>query len=82
MKPKKLLFFIFLLLEPVSNLAFPDSPDSGSDSIAEASVSVGLYLTSMAGKELGVSQLKTFFQNSEDQVVSQPGEFYKPFYNN
>ena len=70
MKPNRLLFVAIVLLGSVSSLTFPET-DSGSDSIAEASVSVGLYLTSMAGKEIGVSQLQHFFQDAE---VSKPGK--------
>ena len=49
----------------VMPLTYPDH-DIGGDPVAEGSVSVGLYLTTMSAKELGVQQLRRFLAEVDD----------------
>ena len=82
MKPKWLfLLFHWALLGLASALTFPplDSVEGG-DSISKVSVSVGLYLTSMAKNQLGVPQLKELFKVQDIKDTPDPGTKERYFY--
>ena len=50
--------------------------DGDGESVAEAAVSVGLYLTAMAGKELGVDQLQAQFAKTQQELKNEtPGKY-------
>ncbi len=56
-----------------SGLTFPPVNSEESDSISKVSVSVGLYLTSMAKNQLGVPQLKELFKDQDSDNTPKPG---------
>jgi hypothetical protein len=74
MKPKWLfLLFHWALTGLASGLTFPPLDSVEGDSISEVSVSVGLYLTSMAKNQLGVPQLKELFKTQDDEDTPKTG---------
>ena len=74
MLPKWLAVFLILNVAGSGfGLTFPPAHSEG-ESIAEAAVSVGLYLTSTASKELGVPQLEAFFATRDNKDSAQPGK--------
>jgi hypothetical protein len=70
-----LLFLTCALLGPAAS-----QMDTSGDSVAEASVSVGLYLSTMAGKELGVTQLQKFFRFQRNGGAVSHGNGFRQSY--
>ncbi len=69
----RLYVFIICLAANLAKFSGYSDHDSGGESVAEGSVSVGLYLTTMAGKELGVQQLQNIFSELPDVQPEQAG---------